>query len=424
MKYTNRAICNFLAAAALAGAADAQQFTPNRIFVGYGTGQNEAAQIVELNIHGGVVRTIPTPGHKMVYDLSFNATGRISVVFSSTNTLAEMDASGTLLSQTTVAGNLSEPTCALAAPNGNLYLINYYLHQLVEVDPSGALVRNTFLGAPWSGLYGGAVDPDGGIWLAANGARKIVKFDASGTPSISTTVHLPSGFAGPLTIAPDGHLFVYTSAGTDTFAIEEYDSRGTYLSSFDPGGYVYSLKFGPEGNLYIIQGSSIKVYDRQGQLDRTIALPAVQNSWPLSIAFSPFRFQAKVTGTAARTGANPVPVKEDVIIQYWPGSGNSSIQFTDDTANANDLASVLGTQFLQFHGFEIVKNATDKNRVCEGTQVAWPVARGGTASLSMLWNGNIGSHGEFISKKGRGSLHRSDTAAILDAILTITKSIP
>ncbi|MBI3817812.1 MAG: hypothetical protein HY286_03905 [Planctomycetes bacterium] len=422
MQFRNLCLVSIACIIAAAGTARAQGFTPNHIFIGYNSTPGE---IHELDLAGNDVRAIAAQGFGFATDLAFGGNGHLFATFSTGNAVVEIDSAGALVQQFDGGGKLDTPVSLLAGADGHWLVANYNTGKLVELDPAGAFVRESQPGAAF-GFYGGAIAANGRYWYTTGQQGKILCVDPSGAISKQITPNLTNPYAQRLTIAADGHVFVDIYASPQSEQIEEYDENGVFVGVLTAISSAFDMCFGPDGNLYVVvAGGQLKVYSRLGSFIKTIALPPpLQSGSPVSIAFSPVRFSAKVTGTVARAGAPSVSIKENVVVSYFAGAGASSIQFTDDPNNALDFASLFQTVTLQFHGYEIEKNAADKIRATQQTQVNWPSPPGGTSSLSMLWNGTVDVNSNFIAKKGRGSLQRACGAGSLDALVTTIKVVP
>ncbi|MFA5891305.1 MAG: hypothetical protein WDA27_10235 [Actinomycetota bacterium] len=229
-------------------------------------------------------------------DVAVAPDGSIFIADSGNDRIRKVDPDGTI---STVAGNesccfsgdggpatqanLSYPRGVAVAPDGSIFIADYYNSRIRKVDPAGIIStvagngNGDFSGdggpatqASLSYPRGVAVAPDGSIFIADSGNYRIRKVDPDGT--ISTVAgNGSSGFSGdggPATqaslsepegvaVVPDGSIFI---ADSGNYRIRKVDPDGTISTVAGNGSCCsFSGDGGPakQAGLYYPEGVAV-----------------------------------------------------------------------------------------------------------------------------------------------------------------------
>lgn len=331
---------------------------------------------------------------------SFGPNGHLFVSSDLADKVVEFDSTFITKSEIGV-GDLDAATGVEFGPNGDLYVNSFLGDKIVIFNAAGA--KQSDFGAG-TGLNGGddiQFLPDGHVWVGNNVASQITELDSSGKLIRNITVTSSSSIA----IAPTGILFVTQK---NPPLINLFDSSGAGAGSFGGADLIFNglnfgLTFGPDERLYVADLSFIKVFNAQKLLVDSFRDDDTPFSNCSDVIVVPYRFQAGLQGTFLRNDGTIIKIKENVNINYAPGTPKCSIQFIDGTS-ALDMASLLNTGAWVFHGIEIPEGSGDKVRNFSGTQVGSPALTAGTSTMSLNIAGKRDSHQFFTINKMNGDL--------------------
>jgi hypothetical protein len=182
------------------------------------------------------------------------------------------------------------------------------------------------------------------------------------------------------------------------------------------------MAIGPNGKLYAGNtADQIVTLANNGVATGVVTAAAGLND-PQGIAFAPFRFQGKITGTLAQPGlANKNP-NQKVNVSMSPGSGVVMIQIVQNTNNQPDLTDVFGSTSWVFHGFQIDTSANNKIEL-QGSEESTNSVQGGVGSIAVDVTGKTVGQGYFSIKKGTATVHRASASGILNGKLSTSKLI-
>jgi Domain of unknown function (DUF4347)/Bacterial Ig domain/SMP-30/Gluconolactonase/LRE-like region len=148
------------------------------------------------------------------------------------------------------------------APNGNVYVADYYNTRIRYYSPSGALINDfSTNGKTPQGLTFG---PDGQLYVTTT-ASSVERYDPDGS---NHTTFIPAGSGGlnnakAITWGPDGNAYVTSYFNSKVLRFD--GSTGAFLNVFATGsGGFEDLAFGPDGNLYVASYGDGNVYRYRG----------------------------------------------------------------------------------------------------------------------------------------------------------------
>ena len=354
-----------------------------------------------------------------------------------------------------------EPSAVAFGPDGRVYVASTNTLEVLVFDAEGVKLDAFPLNQD-SSADALAFGPDGLLWVLDDGNNELARFDTAGIPKPSVPV--PGGIfpeAG-LAFAADGRVLV---ANQTTDSVNELDpATGALIRELGAGQLTSprGLAFAPDGRLHVCEATAIAVLDADGNVADTLTDASFEDlrglafgpdgklyitdagadmlhvltegdvtdhlggatlDNPVCVAFVPHRFKATLKGTLARAGQPLSKLKEtSVVITLLPGSRTMMVALTDDVTEPSDLSSVFGATYLVFRGFEAAEDDGTKVRLWQGTQVAGPAAAAGLASLSLQINGSM-SQGQFVPKKGKGTLLRNGAAGVYSATVKLGKAV-
>ncbi|HEX5008915.1 MAG TPA: NHL repeat-containing protein [Planctomycetota bacterium] len=350
-------------------------------------------------------------------DVVFGPDGRTYVVSSGTHEVLVLDAEGGKLDAFPLAEDSSAAALAFG-PDGLLWVLDDEHDELLRFDTVGIPKPSVDVPAgsyPEAGLAFGA---DGRVLLSNQSADTVLELDPATGAVIrelgAGQLSAPRGLA----VAPDGSLHV-----CEADHIVVLDADGNVADTLADASFedLRGLAFGPDGKLYVADAGADKVHVlSDGQVSDHVGGATLDD--PVCVAFAPHRFKATLKGTLARAGQPLSKVKEtSVVITLLPGSRTMMLALTDDVTEDSDLSSVFGASYLVFRGFEAAEDDGAKVRLWQGTQVEGPAAAGGLASLSLQVNGSM-KQGQFVPKKGKGTLLRDGAAGAYSATVKVGKA--
>lgn len=358
---------SFPGGGALAGAVDLA-FGPNgNLFVAV------ADRIVELDAAGDVVHEFGADaGIAGVAAIEFGAEGHLFVACASQDRVVVFDGDGAFVRAIGDASTLSEPRGVAIGPNGNLFVASSADDVVCEFAPSGERVRAFGAGSDLDDPRRLAFGPQGRLFVASTGTGRILGFDGA---DLVAVIGEERTLTGPLALA-----------------------------------------FGPDSRMYVAETQSGDLYsfgaDRAlvGEWDSVAAEIA-------GLAFSPFRFSARIEGTLARIGVKPASTKEKVELSLHPGSDHLMLRFSSASPAAS-LAAADGGGAIVWHGFQVGEGDGSKFRSAEGVQVSTPAAARGTSSIGLRITGSVDLLGRFVAKKAVGTIHRATGAFVFSGEIT------
>ncbi|HKE00615.1 MAG TPA: NHL repeat-containing protein [Planctomycetota bacterium] len=413
-----------IACVLLASAAGAQGLVPGRILVGC----RDVHSIVELDAAGAAVDefALEDGAGSDVFDVGPD--GRLYVANGTANVVAVHVAGGQKVGEIGAGSTLSGPGGLAFGPSGNLYVSSNLTGRVLEFRTNGAFVREIGAGAGLSFPRGITFGPNGHLYVLSFGGDRVVEFDANGAKvrelGVGSSMHGPYAAA----FGPDGHLYVTSLATNRVVVLSLEGPNGAELPAIGAGTGLTSpsgLAWGPDGHLYVASFSSDELYEFDGAGALVHAHPIVTAlgpapSLPIGVSIVPWRFKARITGTIARGGEKPSPIKDKgSVVSFVPGSRRVLLSFQDDPANAQDMASaisVAGTSGMSLSGIESLESAAATKRWWLGTEIHRDVSPDdGVAALALRVAGKKGPDGTFVPTSATGALHRAAGGVVVDA---------
>ncbi|KPJ62653.1 hypothetical protein AMK68_04655, partial [candidate division KD3-62 bacterium DG_56] len=262
---------------------------------------------------------------------------------------------------------LARPTDVVLAPDGSLYIAEWY--RVRKVDANGIITTVAGGGHPADGVgddgpaveaavspYGLALGPDGSLYIAEGGVHRVRKVDPAGMittvagdgwmnpgvghgrfqgdggPAIQASLNHPYDVA----VAPDGTLYI---ADLENVRVRQLDRHGiitTYAGTENGGdqgdggpareaalGYAWGLATGPDGTLYIAEGSPIRAVTPDGVI-HTVAPQAVYQE-ARAVAVGP---KGRLYFTATDEG-RVYRAEPDGTLRHIAGAGGSCAHWGD-----------------------------------------------------------------------------------------------
>jgi len=398
-------------AVALVSATQGASFTGNRLFVA-ATGSDAVVEFAAT----APSRTLDGPGLDAPRSLAFGADGMLYVA--SGSTIVRFDPAGDVDAVLGAGTGLTNARGLAIGPGGNLFVTSQ--DRILELDRDGNLLRtigeNDALGVPSALCFG----PDGHLFVAAAGSNQVIEYD-SGFRKVRV-LDLPS-LAIPMGLAfgDGGTLYVSSFFGNEVLVV---DALGNEVDALvDPAMLLPAgIAVGPNGHVYVASffGHAILEFEDGVRVDSIVLPTGVTN--PEGIAFSPYRFTARVEGKFATTGAAVQNIDDDAILSIAPGSNRLMIEFTN-----SQLATAFDVDAFVFHGFESANSPTAKARHALGAEISTHETGVSQGSLHVALKGvktSFGVSHAFKPKSASGTLHRAGTAGVFRGEITTTGLLP
>jgi hypothetical protein len=402
----------------LGGAVQAQGFSANHMFVS-SQGTNT---VFEFDENANFVQQFgPEFGLTAPRGLAFGPEGDLYVASSAAGGSVfqiTLGVSGpAALVKAWGVGNLTNPRSVAFGAGGSLYVGTDT--GIVEISTSDAVVRTiSNAGVVNTGIFGyGANDQ---LYTANNDATvAVAQFDPSGAFVGNTATTFPANLVA-LTVKVNGNVLAADSSATQN--VIEIDGTGANVNSFSPAQSVNCMTIGPNGKLFAGNTADQIVTLANNGVATGVVTAAAGLMNPQGIAFAPFRFQGKITGTLAQPGlANKNP-NQKVNVSMSPGSGTVMIQIVQNTNNQPDLTDVFGATSWVFHGFQVDTSANNKIEL-QGSEESTNSVQGGVGSIAVDVTGKTVGQGYFTIKKGTATVHRASASGILNGKLSTSKLI-
>jgi hypothetical protein len=373
-------------------------------------------------------------------------------------TLLELDEAGAFVEQ------LDAQVSAMAfGPDGLLYVANG--DGIRALDADGDVIKPSFGGALEGVATGMCFGADGQLFVSDLGAERFLRVYDVQAEALLRSLDISAPLNSPLSLAPDGHAvatFAARITGGDTvLQLVEFDTAGGQLTTIDlgdiiaidagattfgPDGNQYlvttveslvtvrspaglpvatigtgagiegptDLRFGPDGNLYVasFDSDAIVVIDTTGNLVRTLDAAGIDG--PLSLAFSPRRFHAKLAGKLVDADGVSTSLKAEAIATLAPGQLMLAIQ---DASGAQDFASLFGAT-LVFSGHHAA-GTDSKTRRLLAAAVLDATLDAGFAAADLSIKGKLDKEdGRFLPTKAKGTLLRAAAGLVWTGKLT------
>ncbi len=365
-----------LAFSAAAAPAPAAEFGANHLLyttaddireIDYTTG--EVVQVLELA--GNVNPCFLPNGNLLVLEIS------------EPSALSELEPDGTLVRKIEFDSEDGVPQGMAAGPNGRLFVQTD--QKLLVLSLTSGEVEQRF-------ELAGKVNPDwhpsGHLWIASG--NQILEVD----PNFGTVVRgiafgaleSVTGFAPH----PNGSTLVTTVASPPV--VRTFDSLSLT-------GHV-NPDFLPNGRLALFRPSDGRLFEVDLETEEVVGERVLEGA--TSIALVPFRFQAQVTGTLARSEIGRVKLTEaPASLLLRPNSRRIVLSLGSAPSH---LPATFG-ETLVLRGFEGFKDDAATPRLFEGAQVP----RAGSldeaqASISVNAKGKLGAGGFLELTQGSGNL--------------------
>lgn len=400
------------------GRSNAPGFTAGNLFVA-SEGTNS---IFEFQPNGVFVREFgPAFGLTAPHGLTFGPNGNLFVTTSAAGGSVFEITIGTTgapaLAQAWGVGNLTNPRDVAFGADGSLYVGTDT--GIVEVSTSDAVVRT---------VANAAVVSNGRFCYGANNALytanadltpSLARFDVSGAYA-GAYGPAPAAVIVALTGAPDGSV-IYADASVPQNVVT-LDTTGTPSNTASPANAANALAVGPNAKLFATNAANQVVTLAPSGAATVVVAATAGLSNPRGLTFCPYRFNAKITGTLARTGVANKNPNQQVTVSIGAGSGVVLVEVIDNPKNSSDLTDVFGASAWVFHGFEANTSANNKKEV-HGTQTSTNALQGGMGSIVFDVTGKTGGQGMFSVRKGTGTVHRASPLGVLNGRIVTSKWI-
>lgn len=328
-------------------------FAPGNLFVA----SIDNARVYELNPDGVVLRDLgEAAGLDAPRGIAFGPDGNLYVT--SGDSIVVLDAADQLV-RTIVDAALVGPRGLAFGPQGHLFCTA--TDRIAEFTLEGALVRTFGTDAGLGVPVGMAFFANGTLVVASGAANELVLFEPGGTRIGAIT---PSGLSIPTAVArgPDGNLYVASLFNSTVLVLDEsFATVGTITG--DALAFPSGLAFGPDRNLYVTSLVTHRVvaFDPDHQQVRELT-GATLLAHPEGIAFAPWRFKVKVTGSAAAVGSKYAKVKGKGVLSYLPGAGAAMVELQ------GGAQTQLMRPFAVIQGTEVIPAGTAKQRSLLGLE--------------------------------------------------------
>ena len=396
------------AAALLSPVLTAGEFVPANLFGALGYSGNT---VMEVDRAGNTLREFGDAELDHPIDLAFGPSGHLYVASLSDRRIRVYDAAGVQVRDFGSGPDL--PFHLAFGPDGHLFVAARSQY-ITEFTPEGNLVRSF---SPPSGntTSGLAIGADGLIYSGSFSDQKINVFTRSG--DWIRSIALPESIQD-FCLGPNGNLFL--SLNNSRYVLEmrlDGSVAGSHGTQSEIGN-IGRLAFGPDNNLYVMSLTHGKlfVFDQTGN-----EVDTLDDMWLTGFAFAPYRFKTSIKATVVRPGTGLVKVKEQrAVLSIHAGTGAAMLDLLDDPSNPLDLASLLSTTSLTFHGIS-PEFGHSKKRLLQGTQASPGSHSADSASLTLELKGKTDPNGVFAVRQAKGTLHARMGQTILSGTLKTTR---
>ncbi|HKD99751.1 MAG TPA: NHL repeat-containing protein [Planctomycetota bacterium] len=385
---------------------------------------NASNSVIELAATGAADLELPfavAPNSR--YGAAFGPDGRLYVANLTTHRVEILGSDGQKVGELGAGTPLSGASYVAFGPDGHLYVSSYSNDRVLELTLAGDLVREIGVGSGIDGPAGLVLSPDGHLLVVSSLTNAIYEFDANGEKvrTIVGGLNVPWG----MTLGANGILYVASVLGGVVKAFTPTSDGGFLVGTIGTGSALQSpqdVALGPNGHLYVCSYSrdSVFEFDALGAFVAEHAVSSTQGAVsPAAIAFAPFRFKAKLAGTIAIHGSDPVALKDKgTVLSVFPGSDRVFLSFTDDPSTSQDLASQFGVSAMTFWGVETSKGADATKRSIHAVHAPRMAHAFDAGSIALRLVGKAGADGCFAAKSATGSLHVSTVGHVVNAKVT------
>lgn len=316
--------------------------------------------------------------------------------------LLEISPTGSQLRCTSLT-QLQNPTALAMGPQGHVFVTGTmssggkFVGVVSEFTREGVLVR-AIEGSPTAPLANPvaiAFGPNGSPLVADHDQKTILRFNS--TPDggfLSSVVHVIGVAPSAMTLGPNGNVFV---------AIED-DSATT------------------ENEAAIVEVNSTTSIEEH----RLTFEPVLDDGETVrSLVFAPTQLRVELKGTVVRDSQPGVKFKEkNVALSVSPGSRTVAIKLPTDPTDPKDIASLIGTSNLVFHGFEVQRDSSAGKRVFEGLEFRGTPGFDLVSMLTVTLIGPVGSNNSnFSPTSGTGALQVVGGTLALTATIRVISSL-
>jgi len=207
---------------------------------------NTTGTMTALNPDGSLIGTFCTSGNQPQH-AQFDSSGNVWVTNQASNTVAELDGTGTFINLFPTGVN---PHAITSDQSGNFWIGNYGSASVTVLDPSGA----TLATIPNAGQQptGNSIDLAGNLWQSIEGNDVVSVF--AGAPIFTFLMSEPVG-VDPRGVSIDkaGNVFVANRVSNNVF---KFDSSGNHVATYNVGGCPENMAVDSSGNVWVTNSCS------------------------------------------------------------------------------------------------------------------------------------------------------------------------
>ena len=257
------------------------------------------------------------------------------------------------------------PTGIAVAPDGNVWVTNFYDNTVTELSSQGVTLGTYTVG---SGPAGIAVAPDGNVWVADIGSSiigysSVTELSPSG--NILGYIKYAYNTAGygskAVAISPDGNVWVAnrgtnTPAGVNDSSVTELSPQGVTLGTYITGGSgPAGIAVAPDGNVWVANFYDNTVTDlsSQGAVIGVYAAGSGSEPNPDGIAVNPSNGNIWISnwgmGNVIGNTVTELSPSGSILGTYTVGSGPAGIAVAPDgnvwvaNENSNTVTELVKT---------------------------------------------------------------------------------
>lgn len=392
-------------------------FEPNHMFISCHNSKN----IVEFDENGAFVRAITPTGLDSPQSLAFGPNGLLYVTSFATNQLFEIQPNGTVSNKHFLGNNVG-PNAVRVGPEGFLYVngqTDKKLHRVEVMD--GPIHEIGPIPLQTQSLNDFEFTSAGTMVAVATNTSTLYELNLLGVP-VRTKDISASPFPTGIAIGPFD-LVWYSALGGNS--LSRATSSLAVLDTFPVAdlGSPTGIVQGPNGKLFVCSQANDLVVTFDPKTFQTTGaigfnVPAMDGPW--GIAFSPYRFEAEISGRFGGDEDGTKSVKGDVFLQVAPGSRTITVQFIEGTGS-QELADLFVETGFVFHGTET--GDPSKKRIYTGIEMGLNAGSGSGRIDLEVKTSTSGALGFLRAKSATGRIARSGAGGAFFGEIKTTKLV-